>query len=28
LTWPYHYSLFFCMISMMSSFPFTPIICL
>jgi len=26
LTWPYHCSLFFCMMSMMSSCPFTPII--
>ena len=26
LTWPYHCSLFFSMISMMSGFPFTPVI--
>ena len=26
LTWPYHCSLFFCMMFMMSDFPFTPII--
>jgi hypothetical protein len=26
LTWPYHCSLFFCMMSMMSGFPFTPLI--
>jgi len=26
LTWPYHCSLFCCMISMMSGFPFTPIV--
>jgi len=26
LTWPYHCSLFYCIISMMSGFPFTPII--
>src|SRR5215469_4629875 len=26
LMWPYHCSLFFCMMSMMSGFPFTPII--
>jgi hypothetical protein len=26
LTWPYHCSLFFSMVSMMSGFPFTPTI--